>query len=826
MVVERSRVNSSHVVPEVGKFVIHPEYLEDEEIEYELRIRREPAIGQRRTLAAKLREIINLEQAGKRDVPLMGYSVPSQELTHCESQIQILGRLLGEVDRDITTQNKFMTKYLHLEGRVNRIPQNRNTHNITNKVFSLNENLSALYNEFYTKITGFRKGRGQRPPNAEEQSLLSQAMGGVNESNKIQSAPEQVPQSNSVVNKPHTINAKTGAMPKQGIAKKLQDNVFDRMYQFPQRKSVPQNTYINANNSDKWVPFQTYNPDLANSDNNISSQIHFVDGISQYPETNNHESFTNYRANANRNPKLSDHFRAGERSLSYIPRQTESEHFPPMASSDINSNLYQIPPENFGQYKRNSMPPLPEQPRNLAHSNARQTYISRRSQNRSPTPSVVDLTSNAPSPDNRVESAIMEMASAVQQLVNRFGSMEVRMNSMEQQQRTFTVNRERPVPLGNMQTNYQSATNVQENVQPRQYPNAYPNASRPNQPLQSQPVDDHSEIDDFVDHGNRVQATDQQTRFRRVPIHKWGFHFTANSKSEIPEEKDARAFLKRLEIFRDAEDVTYGEIFQKFHYLLKGSALNWYTQYRNEFMNWNDLKAGFLKQYTTPLSKFVTAAKLASRKQQRTETASDYIASIIRDFDEMEVHDEEERIAIVQNGLLPDLRNRAMSRDWQSVQEMSIWLRKTETADKLYGQPAQQPFVRKFFTKRPTMAMSSQEGECFEELTEVVEESEQLIEIEENPCNAMGNRRNFVGKRSGQSNATTEAKPKRSVCYNCKSNQHYFNDCDQPVTRVFCFRCGKEDTLAPNCECKKSKNEMVVAGMKVEHCDELSQTPL
>lgn len=445
MVVERSRINSSHILQEVGKFVVLPEYLEDEEIEYELRIRREPAIGQRRILAAKLRDIIHLEQAGKRDVPVMGYGVPSQELIHCEGQIQILKRF------DITTQNKFMTKYLHLESRVNRIPRNRNTHNITDTIFTLNEHLSALYHEFCTKITGFRKGRTQRHAKADRQSLLSQAMGGVGilevESNRTQSAPLQIQQTDNKSGNTHQNDyAKTGAVPKRENAIELQENVFDQMYQLPKRQSVPHNTHTNANNSDRWFPFQTYNPNFADNNSNIPSQQNFVDGIAQDPKTNGRELGGRVSTTATRNPKLSEHFRVGDHSLSHIPLQTESNHFPPMASSEVNSNLYQIPPENFGLNKRNSMPPLPVEPRTITHNNARHTYVSHRSQKQSPTPSAIDLISNASSPDNGVGNAMLEMASAVQQLVNRFGSMEVRMDSMEQQYRTFTVNRERSVP--------------------------------------------------------------------------------------------------------------------------------------------------------------------------------------------------------------------------------------------------------------------------------------------------------------------------------------------------------------------------------------------
>lgn len=167
----------------------------------------------------------------------------------------------------------------------------------------------------------------------------------------------------------------------------------------------------------------------------------------------------------------------------------------------------------------------------------------------------------------------------------------------------------------------------------------------------------------------------------------------------------------------------------------------------------------------------------------------------------MEVQDEEERISIVQNGLLPGLRSRAMSRDWRSVQEMSIWLRKTEMADQLYGQQTQQPFVRNFFTKRPTMAVSMAhemqdsggEYEC--------DETNDLIELEESPCNVVDTRRNF--ERKPQTNRF-ENKQKKG-CYNCKSSQHYMNDCDQPISRIFCFRCGKDGSVAPTCECRKNR---------------------
>lgn len=123
MGLQRTIISTWHEVPEVGKFIIHPEYLEDEEIQYELTIRKAMFAGGRRELAARLRTAINSEQTENRQAPLIAYSVPSNELKHCENQIPVLREMLDMVNPDISTKNRFMSKYLHLEGRLNRIPK-------------------------------------------------------------------------------------------------------------------------------------------------------------------------------------------------------------------------------------------------------------------------------------------------------------------------------------------------------------------------------------------------------------------------------------------------------------------------------------------------------------------------------------------------------------------------------------------------------------------------------------------------------------------------------------------------------------------------------
>lgn len=43
-------------------------------------------------------------------------------------------------------------------------------------------------------------------------------------------------------------------------------------------------------------------------------------------------------------------------------------------------------------------------------------------------------------------------------------------------------------------------------------------------------------------------------------------------------------------------------------------------------------------------------------------------------------------------------------------------------------------------------------------------------------------------------------------CWNCGSG-HRFQDCDIPIKSIFCFGCGKKDTVKPHCPICTSKNQ-------------------
>lgn len=134
------------------EFCIEPEHLEIEEVKNELQARNLPASGDRRALTSKLRQCIIEEKRNPGTQPMYVVGTPTAEFEKCSRGMVRVKSLLEQVSLDTTTHERFMTVFLHYEGRVNRIPKNDKDLNLTDVIFKKNEEFSELYNEFIQKI--------------------------------------------------------------------------------------------------------------------------------------------------------------------------------------------------------------------------------------------------------------------------------------------------------------------------------------------------------------------------------------------------------------------------------------------------------------------------------------------------------------------------------------------------------------------------------------------------------------------------------------------------------------------------------------------------
>lgn len=323
-------------------------------------------------------------------------------------------------------------------------------------------------------------------------------------------------------------------------------------------------------------------------------------------------------------------------------------------------------------------------------------------------------------------------------------------------------------------------------------------------------------------YNNQVERNANRVQASNVPIHKWTWKFSADKNAKGPEQRDLAAFLKKLELYRESENLTYDQIHKKFHYLIDGCVYEWYMQYRDQFANWEQLREGLVKQFTTPLTHFMKVAKLAARRQGKDESAMSYIASVQREFDAMEIYSEQEKISVIRNGLNDRLRDIAMSSQWQSVQELDLHLRSVEVADELHKETEAKTFRRQFFPKRSVNAIEN-DTSGFESIIEDEDDNEKDDGNKVLECDAFKAKSNFkrnnrqfdknmVSEKTSMPNSEVKEAMSRRVykCYNCKSEEHLLHECDQPIERVFCFKCGAEGMTANKCDhesLKLAKNE-------------------
>lgn len=98
------------------------EHLATGEIKNELRARGLDASGERRTIAARLRDVLNFRKKNPGAAKIYPTGVPSYELEYITRTMEKLRGLLNQVSLEVFTHEKFMTLFIHMEGRLRRIP--------------------------------------------------------------------------------------------------------------------------------------------------------------------------------------------------------------------------------------------------------------------------------------------------------------------------------------------------------------------------------------------------------------------------------------------------------------------------------------------------------------------------------------------------------------------------------------------------------------------------------------------------------------------------------------------------------------------------------
>lgn len=647
MAVDRSDIDHNHSFHTVGdvQFYIEPEFLTLEEIQHELKIRQLNAEGDMRTASARLRaEILNEKRnPGAQKIISVGQSRNEFEVVN--RSITKLRVYMDEVTLDPVSHTRFMSVWLHMMGRLNRIQDP----SMSQVIYSVNQELEGIYNAFLNRI----------------RTLLRFRQRNTQHSNNVDTNLVVESDNNAQVTK--TI-ATTESNPPQMVVSTEQGGLSENLAGRGDSTAV-QGDQLRL--SEAFTPVGNIRIDSISRNNN-------QDGTALNPLAN--EFFGDFRSSIATNPNLSGPFRE--------------------FSEDMEQYQNALAEDNFGNLRRNSFPAQ------FGHGVRPSNTFSNVQNNQ-----VRNNTYEVPR-----EQRVNESATHVQmfeRMANAIADLTSNINRMSQQQEALNQSLSTNMRELSLRMDRMSSNNGNQNHAPAQVVGGGRN-------IDSRPI--HQPINDAGANSAQGGRYDRQT----VPVHKWGWKFSADKNAKEAEKRELTAFLRKVEVFREAERLTYEDIHRKFHFLVEGSVYDWYMRYKNTFTNWQQLVEGMKRQYTTPLTAFHKIAALNERRQKREENTMDYIASIQHEFDELGMSNEQEKIAIIQNGLRENLRNVAMSQQWHSVQQMDLHLRTVEVADELRRETDLKARRGTFVPRKNVHAIESKEG------VENIEDSPESIGSEEN----------------------------------------------------------------------------------------------
>lgn len=255
-----------------------------------------------------------------------------------------------------------------------------------------------------------------------------------------------------------------------------------------------------------------------------------------------------------------------------------------------------------------------------------------------------------------------------------------------------------------------------------------------------------------------------------IRVDKLGLNFSGD-----PKGLRVMDFIKRLEIMQAQYNIPWSEVLRDFAFLVSGQAREWYWLHRqsNVYTDWVGLKEALISQYQTPQSKFDILRDLLERKQRPNESINSYFheMGILRSRLLQPIY-EYEMIKILRGNIREDIKRHVYQMTISSVEQLRI---ECIEAERNFPRRENRAVT---FPQRPIRQVNEIYDEIYEKPVEVPEEN--------------------IGEELSAIRIQSQIRVP-IICWNCREKGHVFMDCPVEVRKLFCYRCGKPDTVTPKC---------------------------
>lgn len=300
---------------------------------------------------------------------------------------------------------------------------------------------------------------------------------------------------------------------------------------------------------------------------------------------------------------------------------------------------------------------------------------------------------------------------------------------------------------------------------------------RPNNHIRNHP---HDSNQNGSSGSNSEPDSPNDNRFagRRLPrnfrceMDKWPIKFNGIGVQKFLKK------LNRLQKSYDYDDITVAKYF---HLLVEGRAANWFWLYcdENEDIDLGHMKIELAKAFRSEETDMTLLTRMYERKQNNDSFDTFFYDLLDINFSMKNPLSDIQVIEIMRANMDDEVRQRIFTYE---TKDRTKFYHKANSAylDVCKIRQKQRPFYSNQRVNKKINEIN------FEDLSEA--------EIEE------------ISTKVNH----WQIKRATSKCFNCKSSDHLMRKCPVPITRIFCFCCGRENITYPQCpDCALNRKRSV-----------------
>lgn len=280
--------------------------------------------------------------------------------------------------------------------------------------------------------------------------------------------------------------------------------------------------------------------------------------------------------------------------------------------------------------------------------------------------------------------------------------------------------------------------------------------------------------DDYNQFGNRSQNNYQRgvrqnfnnRERKQIPVQQWKISYNG--------ENNLNDFLSQIEMFKQMENTSEQELLSTIGYLFTGRASKWLRVNYNKYQSWENFKRALREEFLPIHSDFNIIHDLDRRYQQKNETFSEYLSSMLLLFSYMsDPPSAQHQLYYIRKNMSPAYAMAIASQSFETIEQLAVICKRMDD-------------TRNMLQRRGdgNVAMVPERNRSLNRNNPFIYE---LDELEDEEIQAFENR---VVK-----------------CWDCLENGHSFRACTNPQGRKFCFICGRKEFTSRNCpQCSRAGN--------------------